>query len=90
MTCQQCLALYLGLEVPVTTRGFRAAVIAHLIECEGCLTTAREMCRAHAFSDMTFAPLFSRADFIDAEFVSVVAGAGRKRRSTRRRRRPTR
>jgi hypothetical protein len=84
MTCQQCLALYLGLEVPVTTRGFRAAVIAHLVGCEGCLTENREMCLPHAFSDLTFAPLWSPTDFIDAEFVSVVGRADRKRRSPRR------
>ena len=85
MTCQQCLALYLGIEIPVTTRGFRAAVIAHLIGCESCLATARDVCQPHASADLTFAPLWTEADFIDPEFVSVVARARRKRASARRR-----
>ena len=85
MTCQQCLALYLGIEIPVNTRGYRAAVIAHLIGCESRLATARDVCRPHAAADLTFAPLWTEADFIDPEFVSVVARARRKRASARRR-----
>jgi hypothetical protein len=84
MTCQQCLALYLGIDIPVTTRALRAAVIGHLFSCPACLTTARDVCRPYASGDLTFAPLWTDADLIDPEFVAVVASASRRRKRSRR------
>jgi hypothetical protein len=57
-----------------------AAVITHLVSCEGCLTTARDVCQPYASADLDFAPLsLDEADVIDHEFVAVVAKAAAER-----------
>jgi hypothetical protein len=77
MTCQQCQALNLGIEIPVTTRAFRATVIAHPVACEPCRTIARDVCLPTALVDLTFAPLWTNAVFINPEFIAIVGRASR-------------